>query len=73
MKLHKVLTIGGTPYPLIKDEVRLDIKSPGRATFTIQAGVPVKGLVMLDVGYNDGPLPRHFIGFVERSTAINSV
>ncbi|MDR9875908.1 hypothetical protein RJC98_11995 [Pseudomonas allii] len=73
MKLHKVLTIGGTPYPLIKDEVRLEIKSPGRAAFTIQAGAPVKGLVMLDVGYNDGPLQRHFIGFVERSTAINSV
>ncbi|CRM21570.1 hypothetical protein [Pseudomonas sp. 58 R 12] len=63
----------GTPYPLIKDEVRLDIKTPGRATFTIQADGPVKGLVTLDVGYNDNPLQRHFIGFVERSTAINSV
>ena len=73
MKLHKVLTIAGTAYPLIKDDVRLDIKSPGRATFTVQAGAPVKGLVTLDVGYNDSPLQRHFIGYVERSTAANSV
>lgn len=73
MKLHKVLTIGGTVYPLVKDEVRLDSKSPGRATFTIQAGATVKGLVTLDIGYNENPLQRHFIGYVERSTAANSL
>lgn len=73
MKLHKVLTIGGTVYPLVKDDVRLDSKSPGRATFTIQAGATVKGLVTLDIGYNENPLQRHFIGYVERSTAANSL
>jgi len=73
MKLHKVLTIGGTAYPLVKDEVRLELKSPGRASFTIQADAPVKGLVTLDIGYNDAPLQRHFIGYVERCTAANSV
>jgi len=72
MKLHKVLTINGTTYPLVKEDVRLDLKSPGRATFTIQAGAAVKGLVMLDVGYNDAPLQRHFIGYVERSTTASS-
>jgi len=72
MKLHKVLTINGTVYPLVKEDVRLDLKSPGRATFTIQAGAAVKGLVMLDVGYNDAPLQRHFIGYVERSTTASS-
>ncbi|CAI8884109.1 conserved hypothetical protein [Pseudomonas sp. IT-P44] len=72
MKLHKVLTINGTVYPLVKEDVRLDLKSPGRATFTIQAGTAVKGLVMLDVGYNDAPLQRHFIGYVERSTTASS-
>lgn len=30
MKLHKVLTIGGVTMPLINDDVRLDLKSPGR-------------------------------------------
>ncbi|MNM23663.1 hypothetical protein D3C81_340680 [compost metagenome] len=72
MKLHKVLTINGTAYPLIKDDVRLDLKSPGRATFTVQADAALKGLVMLDIGYNDSPLQRHFIGYVERSTTASS-
>ncbi|NMY03694.1 hypothetical protein HBO12_12080 [Pseudomonas sp. WS 5059] len=72
MKLHKVLAIGGAPYVLVKNEVRLDAKSPGRATFTIQANAPVKGLVTLDIGYNDSTLRRHFIGYVERSTTASS-
>jgi len=71
MKLHKVLAIAGTIYPLIKDDVRLDLKSPGRAVFTIQAGAAVKGLVTLDIGYNDSTLQRHFLGYVERCTTAN--
>ena len=72
MKLNKVLTIAGTVYPLVKDDVRLELRNPGRALFTIQAVAPVKGLVMLDMGYNDGPLQRHFIGYVERCTPSNA-
>ena len=72
MKLHKVLTINGAVFPLISDDVRLDLKSPGRATITVKADVALKGLVMLDVGYNDSPLQRHFIGYVERSTTSSS-
>jgi hypothetical protein len=48
-------------------------QSPGRATFIIQATAPVKGLVTLDIGYNERTLQRHFIGYVERSTAANGV
>ncbi|WP_024672896.1 hypothetical protein [Pseudomonas syringae] len=73
LKLHKVLTIGGVVAPLVTDDVRLDIKSPGRATFTIQAGGKVKGLVTLDIGYNEATLQRHFIGYVERCTAANGI
>jgi len=73
MKLHKILTIAGVPYVLVKDEVRLDTRSPGRATFTVQASAPLKGLVTLDIGYNEGTLQRHFIGYVERCTAANDV
>lgn len=73
MKLHKMLAIGGKAYSLVKDDVRLDAKSPGRATFTIQAGASVKGLVTLDIGYNERTLQRHFIGYVERSTAANNL
>ncbi|WP_343077451.1 hypothetical protein [Pseudomonas sp.] len=73
MKLHKVLTIGGVVVALVNDDVRLDLKSPGRATFTIQAGGQVSGLVTLDIGYNESALQRHFIGYVERCTAANGV
>lgn len=72
MKLHKVLTVAGTHYPLVKEDVRLDLRSPGRASFTIQAPTPVRGLVVLDLGYNERALQRHFIGHVERCTAANS-
>ena len=72
MKLHKVLTIGGVVYPLVSDDVRLELRTPGRATLTIQATAPVKGLVTLDIGYNDKPLQRHFIGYVERCTPSNA-
>ena len=40
MKLHKILSINGERVELVKDDVRLDLKSPGRATFTIQAQAP---------------------------------
>jgi hypothetical protein len=73
MKLHKVLTINGAVVPLVSDDVRLDLKSPGRATFTVQAGAQVKGLVTLDIGYNESVLQRHFIGYVERCTAANGI
>lgn len=73
MKLHQVLTIGGTVVPLVKDDVRLDLKSPGRATFTINAGAAVKGLVTFDIGYNEATLQRHFMGYVERCTAANGI
>lgn len=73
MKLHKVLTIDGTAYTLISDDVRLDLKTPGRANLKIQASAPVSGLVTLDLGYNERTLQRHFLGYVERCTAINAV
>lgn len=73
MKLHKVLSIGGTVYPLVKDDVRLNLDSPGRAVFTIGTTEPVKGLVTLDIGYNESALQRHFLGYVERCTSSNAV
>jgi hypothetical protein len=72
MKLHKVLNINGVPFVLSRDEVRLDLRTPGRASFTIQSTEPVRGLVTLDIGYNDKPLQRHFLGYVERCSTANS-
>ncbi|MHA6163566.1 hypothetical protein ACX3X6_22170 [Pseudomonas sichuanensis] len=71
MKLHQVLSVAGVGYELVSSDVRLELRNPGRATFTVQADAPLKGLVTFDVGYNDSPLQRHFIGYVERCTAAN--
>lgn len=68
MKLNKVLTVDQVPVNLVTDDVRLDLKSPGRAIFTVFSQAPLKGLVTLDIGYNESSLQRHFIGYVERST-----
>jgi hypothetical protein len=57
---------------LNQDESRLDLHAPGRASFTISATEAVRGLATLDIGYNEGPLQRHFLGYVERCTAANS-
>lgn len=73
MRLHKVLAINGAPIALVKEDVRLDASSPGRANFTVQSSAPLKGLVTLDVGYNQSTLQRHFIGYIERCTAANAV
>ncbi|MFL6968460.1 hypothetical protein ACJ6X8_19705 [Pseudomonas alvandae] len=73
MKLHKVLSIDGQPFDLVSDEVRLDLRTPGRASFRIKASQPLRGLVTLDLGYNDKPLQRHFVGYIERSTAGNNL
>ncbi|MBB6158529.1 hypothetical protein HDC30_005787 [Pseudomonas sp. JAI115] len=72
MKLHKVLTVNGQPVELVSEEVRLDLRTPGRASFVVRAEQPLHGLVTLDIGYNDTPLQRHFIGYVERCTASNA-
>ncbi|BBV94920.1 hypothetical protein [Pseudomonas monteilii] len=71
LKLHQVLTIGGTVYPMVSGDVRLKLDTPGRATFTVTASDRVSGLVTLDIGYNDATLQRHFIGYVERCTGAN--
>ena len=73
LKLHKVLTVNGSAIALVSEDVRLDLRSPGRASFTVQSPAPLKGLVTLDIGYNESTLQRHFIGYVERCTAANSV
>lgn len=72
MKLHQIITIDGARYDLVKADVRLELRNPGRATFTVQATQQLKGLVTFDLGYNDRTLQRHFIGYVERSTTANA-
>lgn len=72
MKLHKVLSINGQPFELVSDDVRLDLHTPGRACFRVKAPAAPRGLVTLDLGYNDKPLQRHFMGYIDRCTCASS-
>ena len=55
----------------MQHDVRLELRTPGRATFTVKSRTALRGLVTLDLGYNDTPLHRHFVGYVERCTTVN--
>ncbi|MFC6633520.1 hypothetical protein [Microbulbifer taiwanensis] len=66
MRLHKRLSVAGTPLPLVDEDVRLDLFAPGRAAFTVQSAVSVTGLVQLDLGYQLDALQRFFLGYVVR-------
>lgn len=72
MKPDITVRVNGQPFDLVQHDVRLDLRTPGRASFTIKAPTPQSGLVTLDLGYNDKPLHRHFVGYVERCTTANS-
>jgi hypothetical protein len=72
VQLHKRLTVNGEVVPLIDDDVRLDLFSPGRAAFKVRSTSTLKGLVQLDLGYNPNQLQRFFIGYVVNCTAIDS-
>lgn len=72
MKAHVVVAVNGRPFDLVRHDVRLDLRTPGRASVTIKSSTPQRGLVTLDLGYNNQPLHRHFVGYVERCTTANS-
>lgn len=69
MKAHVVASINGQPFDLVHHDVRLNLCNPGRASLTIKAQAPVRGLVTVDLGYNDKPLQQHFVGYIERCTS----
>lgn len=70
MKLKKILTINGTAYPLVYDEVHLSLNNAGRAYFIIETEQAVTGVVTFDIGYNT-TLRRVFNGYVETCTQSN--
>ncbi|MBJ2219613.1 hypothetical protein [Pseudomonas sp. MF7453] len=72
MKPHITVRINGQPFDLVQHDVRLELRAPGRASFTIKSPAAQRGLVTLDLGYNDKSLHRHFVGYVERCTTANS-
>lgn len=72
MKPDITVRVNDQPFDLVRHDVRLDLHTPGRASLTIKSPRPLRGLVTLDLGYNDKPLHRHFVGYVERCTSANS-
>jgi len=72
MKLHKQITIANKPYPLVNDNTRLGLFTPGRASFTVQANEKLSGIVIYSCGYQADKLQRWFIGFVETSTTVDA-
>jgi len=72
LKPHIVARINGEPFALVQHDVRLELRTPGRANLTTKSPSALRGLVTLDLGYNDKALHRHFVGYVERCTTANS-
>lgn len=71
MKLHKKITIGGEPYALNKEDVRLHLFNPGVAVFDVVADAPLSGIASFTAGYDPAALQPVFFGYVENSFAID--
>nr|VFJ42981.1 MAG: hypothetical protein BECKFM1743A_GA0114220_1000338 [Candidatus Kentron sp. FM]VFJ43731.1 MAG: hypothetical protein BECKFM1743C_GA0114222_1000338 [Candidatus Kentron sp. FM]VFK05705.1 MAG: hypothetical protein BECKFM1743B_GA0114221_1000338 [Candidatus Kentron sp. FM] len=75
MQLRRELRIAGIVYPTAKEDVRLDLRSPGRGNFTIQGEtLPNEdvNLVQFRLGYPKlGPYHLLFNGYVERIEPID--
>lgn len=69
MRLNRVLSVNNRPRQLIEERIILDLKSPGRAVFTVvidEHEIKPNQLVTFDLGYSrQTSLQRWFIGFVE--------
>jgi len=75
MKLERQLNIDNVPYHVIDDRVVLDIDSPGRAQFLIDAGdkpVTARQVVSFTLGYaRQDTMRRLFYGYVETVNTID--
>lgn len=71
MKLVKRLLIGNKEVPLVTEDVRLQINTPGRAFFVVAKPVE-RGIVSFDIGYTQGNTHRYFHGYVESITKISA-
>lgn len=71
MKLHKRLSINGADVKLNREDIRLDLRSPGRAVFDVETTEPVKGFVVFNAGYSATELEQVFYGYAESYFAID--
>ena len=71
MKIIKTLLVDNQSFSLINDDIRLELSSPGRATFVVVSDKDLSGIVMMNAGWSESQTYRYFIGYIERSVAIN--
>ncbi len=69
MKLQKRFTVEGEEYPLVSEQIRLDIDRPGMALIQVLADKPLAGRVEYALGWNFSPaLTLFFTGEIDTST-----
>lgn len=72
MKLRKTLYINNEPVKLVNEDVRLTLRSPGRAIFQVQSTEPLAGHVRLEMGYSTQDRDQvHFIGVIRSSEIVD--
>lgn len=64
------ITVADDEYPIEQHNVSLDLHSPGRAFFTVEADNDLAGIVIFRAGYSPNTI-NYFYGYVETCTAIN--
>ena len=73
MKLIKRLVVDGVEYPLVSEEVRLDMGRPGAAIFQVRAEAKLEGRVEFALGWHfQNALTRFFTGEVVTSTTVDA-
>lgn len=73
MKLRKSLYIGGSPYKLVEDDVRLELNTAGRALFRVQSPQVLSGIVQFRIGYSSQSKDQlFFIGYIESSHTVDA-
>lgn len=71
MKIIKTLKVNNVEVGLVSDDVRLELSSPGRATFVVRSEQPLSQIVTFDAGWSEGKVWRVFVGYIESSITIN--
>jgi hypothetical protein len=72
MKLRKRLTHSGSDLHLISCDVRLDLRTPGRAQFRVKSTAPLSGGVSLALGYSGQDTDvLFFVGDIESSHTVD--
>ena len=73
MKLRKTLFVNDKAVKLVSEDIRLSLRSPGRAIFQAQSAEPLAGHVRLEMGYSTQDRDQvHFIGEIRASETVDA-